>query len=95
MDGCTKELLDADAIHPLSMASKMESEDYPSFKEILKMDTADRSKWFDSMDEELKVLFRKQSHGICKSRARCFLEKGNRKIDLGLQEETKTQWYRF
>ena len=57
VDRRTKELLDADAIHPLSMASKMESEDYPSFKEILRMDPDERAKWFDSMDEELKVLF--------------------------------------
>ena len=38
VDPTTKTLLDPDsAIHPFSMASKLESEDYPSFKEIMRM----------------------------------------------------------
>jgi len=53
----TKELLDPDAMHPFSLSAKMDSEDYPSFKEILRMDSEERSKWFDSMDEELGALF--------------------------------------
>ena len=57
VDPKTKELLDPDAFHPLALASKLESEDYPSFKEILRMDHEEREKWFDSMNEELKVLF--------------------------------------
>ena len=57
VDPATKELLDTDAFHPLALSSKMESDDYPSFKEILRMDPEERNKWFDSMDEELKVLF--------------------------------------
>ena len=58
MDARTKEILDPDAaIHPFSLAAKLESEDYPSFKEILRMAPNERDKWFDSMDEELKALF--------------------------------------
>jgi len=57
VDRKTKELLDPDAIHPFSLAAKMDSEDYPTFKEILRMDPEERSKWFDSMDEELGTLF--------------------------------------
>ena len=58
MDSKTKELLDPDAaIHPFSLSAKLESEDYPSFKEIIRMPADERQKWFDSMDEELKALF--------------------------------------
>ena len=53
----TKELLDPDGIHPFALSSKMESEDYPSFKDILRMAPEERSKWFDSMDEEIRALF--------------------------------------
>ena len=53
----TKELLNPDMIHPFTLSSKLESEDYPSFKEILRMPPEERSKWFDSMDEELQALF--------------------------------------
>ena len=57
VDAKTKELLNPDMIHPFSLASKLESEDYPSFKEILRMPPEERSKWFDSMDEEIQALF--------------------------------------
>ena len=57
MDPKTKELLNPDMIHPFTLSSKLESEDYPSFKEILRMPPEERSKWFDSMDEELQALF--------------------------------------
>ena len=46
------------AIHPFSMASKLESEDYPSFKEIMRMSPEERAKWLDSMDEEIQALFK-------------------------------------
>ena len=50
VDPTTKTLLDPDsAIHPFSMASKIESEDYPSFKEIMRMSPEERAKWLDSM----------------------------------------------
>ena len=57
VDHRTKELLDPDAIHPLALSAKLESEDFPTYREILRMDPVERDKWFDSMDEELKVLF--------------------------------------
>jgi hypothetical protein len=58
MDGRTKEILDVDlAIHPFSLAAKMESDDFPGFREIMRMDLEERNRWLDSMDEELRVLF--------------------------------------
>ena len=40
------------------MASKIESEDYPSFKEIMRMSPKERAKWLDSMDEEIQALLK-------------------------------------
>ena len=54
----TQELLDPDQVHPFSLSAKLESEDYPTFKEIMRMDKEERDQWFDSMDEELSVLFK-------------------------------------
>ena len=63
VDPVAKELLDPDAaIHPFAMASKLESEDYPTFREILRMDPDERERWFDSMDEEINALF---NSGAC------------------------------
>ena len=58
VDAKTKELLCPDqAIHPFSLSAKMDSDDYPTFREILRMDPEERTKWFESMDEELQALF--------------------------------------
>lgn len=57
VDPKTKELLNPDMIHPFSLATKFENDDYPTFKEILKMPHDKQQKWFDSLDEELCVLF--------------------------------------
>ena len=68
VDPKTKELLDPEAaIHPFGLAAKMESEDYPNFREILRMDPEEREKWFSSMDEEISALFESgacESHGM-------------------------------
>ena len=57
LDQETCELLDPEGLHPFCLASKMQSEDYPSFREIMRMEPEERNKWMDSMDEELQVLF--------------------------------------
>ena len=41
-DEKTCELLDADALHPFALASKMQSDDFPSFREILRMSDDER-----------------------------------------------------
>ena len=59
VDKDTKEVLDPEsAFHPFALASKMESEDYPSFREIMRMDAEEQDRWFDSMDEEIQALFK-------------------------------------
>ena len=83
MDQKTKEVLDPDsAIHPFSLASKMESEDYPTFKEIMRMDPKERDLWFDSMDEELKALF---DSGACQ-----FIDRAE--VQRMKKEIVKTTW---
>ena len=57
-DDRTCELLDPDGIHPFAFASKLHNEDFPSFREILKMPKPERDKWFESMDEELDALYK-------------------------------------
>ena len=55
-DSETCELLDGDAIHPFALASKLHNEDFPSFKEILRLPDDEKEKWMSSMDEELQAL---------------------------------------
>ncbi len=56
-DAETCELQDPDGIHPFCLASKIQSQDYPTYREIMRMEPEERNKWLDSMDEELKALF--------------------------------------
>ena len=51
------ELVDSDGLHPFALASKITSEDFPTYREILRMDPQEREQWFDSMDEELQALW--------------------------------------
>ena len=53
----TCELEDPDGIHPFSLASKLNSKDFPFFHEIINMSPEERNKWLDSMDEEIRNLF--------------------------------------
>ena len=56
VDPTTKTLLDPDsAIHPFSMASKIKSEDYPSFKEIMHMSPKEQAKWLDLWMKKFKL----------------------------------------
>ena len=53
----TMTILDADAIHPFALASKLHNEDFPSYQDIIRMPPEERNKWMDSMDEELQALY--------------------------------------
>ena len=53
----TCELLDPDGMHPFCLASKLNADAYPTFKEILQMDRDSCNKWFNAMDKELQELF--------------------------------------
>ena len=86
VDPTTKTLLDPDsAIHLFSMASQLESEDYPSFKEIMRMSPEERAKWLDSMDEEIQALFKT---GACEFADRADVLKEQKEI----VKSTKTIW---
>ena len=53
----TLELYDAaDAFHPFVFATRVQSEDFPSYHEILRMDGMERKKWLESMDVEMSDL---------------------------------------
>jgi hypothetical protein len=57
IDHETLELYDAeDAFHPFAFAAKVQSEDFPSYHEILRMDGMERKKWLESMDVEMSDL---------------------------------------
>jgi hypothetical protein len=46
-------------VHPLAlqMGMRQSDGDTPTFKDVLKMDADERSKWYDAMDAELSSLF--------------------------------------
>jgi hypothetical protein len=62
IDPETLELLDAqDAFHPFAFAAKVQSEDYPTYSEVLRMDPTERAKWLKSMDIEIQDLIDRKS----------------------------------
>ena len=57
IDPETLQLYDADeAFHPFSFAAKVQSEDFPSYQEILRMDKVERVLWLKAMDAEISEL---------------------------------------
>ena len=57
LDPVTAELFCPDeAFHPFAFASKVQSEDFPSYQEILQMPDDERKKWIESMDVEMQDL---------------------------------------
>jgi hypothetical protein len=48
-------------IHPLALQMRMRQSDgdTPTFKDVLKMEAEERSKWYDAMDAELSSLLSK------------------------------------
>jgi len=59
-DHDTCELVDTDGLHPFALASKMNSADFPSLKEIFRMAPDERNLWFASMDDEFESLFKQE-----------------------------------
>ena len=58
----TLELYDADAaFHPFIYAAKLQSEDFPTFNEILKMPPEERLLWMRSIDEEFEALIEREA----------------------------------
>ena len=60
-DAETCQLMDPDVLHPFCLASKLNADNYLSFKEILRMDKELWEKWFDAMDKELQDLFKSKT----------------------------------
>ena len=57
IDPKTLALYDADkAFHPFCFAAKVQSEDFPSYQEILKMKPEEQLVWLKAMDEEISEL---------------------------------------
>ena len=57
IDPKTLALYDADkAFHPFCFAAKVQSEDFPSYQEILKMMPEEQLVWLKAMDEEISEL---------------------------------------
>ena len=54
----TCELLDPDGLHPFYLPSKLNTDDYPTFNEVLQTDKETCNEWFDAMDKELQDLFK-------------------------------------
>ncbi len=64
IDSATLELLDADALHPFAFAAKVQSEDFPSYHDILRMSGEERFKWIESMDVEMSDLTERQAYEL-------------------------------
>ena len=54
-DAETCKLVDPDGLHPFCLASKLNTNDHPSFKEVLHMDKELHDDWFDAMDKNFKT----------------------------------------
>jgi hypothetical protein len=55
-------LYDADAaFHPFAFAAKIQSADFPSYQEVIRMGTEERKKWLESMDVEISDLVEREA----------------------------------
>ena len=62
IDPKTLALYDAyKAFHPFCFAAKVQSEDFPSYQEILKMKPEERLVWLKAMDEEISELSEREA----------------------------------
>ena len=50
-----------EAFHPFAFASKVQSEDFPTYKEVLQMPDVERRKWIESMDVEMSDLVERKA----------------------------------
>ena len=45
--------------HPFALVAKANQEDYPTYREVLRMNDADREEWLESMQDEMEGLYKK------------------------------------
>ena len=50
-----------DAFHPFAFAAKVQSNDFPTYHEILRMSGEERRKWIESMDVEMSDLMERNA----------------------------------
>ena len=65
IDPETLQLLDGD-IHPFAFAAKVQSEDFPTYHDILRMSGEERAKWIESMDVEMSDLVERDAFELVK-----------------------------
>ena len=62
IDQETLQLFDVkDAFHPFAFAAKVQSDDFPSYHDILRMTGEERLKWIESMDVEMSDLIERNA----------------------------------
>ena len=62
LDPVSREILCPDqAFHPFAFATKVQSEDFPTYQEILQMPDDERHKWIESMDVEMSDLVERKA----------------------------------
>ena len=91
-DAETCELMDPDGLHPFCLASKLNADNYPSFREILRMDKETCNKWFNAMDKELQDVFKSGTFEFVSQDKVLKTGQGNCSNNMGVLEETSSFW---
>ena len=76
--------------HPFALAAKANQEDYPTYREIIRMNDKDREEWFESMNEEMEGLYQKGTYELID---RAEAEKTGRKMGLSYQAISRRYSY--
>ena len=63
--------------HPFALVAKANQEDYPTYREVLRMNDEDKEEWMESMKGEMEGLYKKGTYELI-DRAKA--EKTGRKI---------------
>ena len=65
IDHDTLQLYDVeDAFHPFAFAAKVQSDDFPTYNEILRMSEEERLKWIEAMDVEISDLVERNAFDL-------------------------------
>ena len=65
VDERTLELLDVDsALHPFAFAAKVQSDDFPTYHEVLRMPDDERQRWIEAFDVEMSDLTERQAYEL-------------------------------
>ena len=65
IDPRTLQLFDAeDAFHPFAFAAKVQSDNFPTFSEFLRMQGEERKRWMDALDTEISDLAERNAYEL-------------------------------